>query len=153
MCDKNSTACQHLPLPQLLIELVRQNRWRHLGDNKMREVVPFIQDPLVFPDCIESMFANSRALMSDDQDEDETFSEYRGSKVSERDLPWIDVERMVFIIYNKWPGDDVGIGLDYRTGTEKPRIVGGDWHAGSGLIYREISTTFDEFAGRLGLTA
>jgi len=82
----------------------------------------------------------------------ETFSEFRGSAIGERDLPWIDVEQSLFIICNRWPGDDVGIALDYRSGIDMPRVVGGDWHSGNnGVVYREISPTFDAFIQLLGL--
>ncbi len=62
------------------------------------------------------------------------FSEYRGSQVAFRDLPWIDVEKTVFIIINGRIGDDAGIALDYRTGIDTPRVIDSDWHTANGLV-------------------
>lgn len=141
-----------LPLPTLLVEMMADGRWKHPGDGIMRDCVPFIHAPLEFAATKEAMLFNSGPLMFDDgQNECERLSEYRGSCVSHRDLPWIDVEQTIFIIHNKMPGDDVGIALDYRTGIASPRVIGGDWHSGSYLSYREISGTFREFAELIGI--
>jgi hypothetical protein len=83
--------------------------------------------------------------MGDTNVESELFSEYRGSLLPRRDLPWLVVDRSIFIIVNKRPGDDAGMALDYRTGVDTPSVVGGDWNDGPRLTYREISSTFSEF--------
>lgn len=91
--------------------------------------------------------------MGPDSIENILFSEYRGSSIAARGLPWIDVEKTLFIIINKWPGDDVGIALDYRTGLDHPRVIGGDWDTqdGRGIVYREITPDFPGFVKLLGL--
>lgn len=139
-----------LPLPHLLIELIDTGRWVHPGDDVLRARIPFIQNPLVFLGSKDDMRFDIGPLMEPDEIENETFSEYLGSAVGERTLPWIDVERTLFIICNKWPGDDVGIALDYRTGTS-PRVVAGDWTSGNRCIYHEISPSFEAFFESLGL--
>jgi len=93
----------------------------------------------------------SDPVMDPDEAEDEYYSEYLGSQSSVRDLPWIDVEQTLFIICNRSPGADVGIALDYRSGKDSPRVIGGDWHSGGNCIYREISPSFDAFVELLGL--
>jgi hypothetical protein len=139
-----------LPLPQLLIEMIEAGRWVHPGDDVMLAEVPFIRDPLVFLGTKASM-VGCGPLMGPDEVEQGLFSEYRGSMIGERDLPWIDVEKALFIICNRVPGDDVGIALDYRTGINSPRVIGGDWCLGSGCVYRQISPAFDAFVEMLGL--
>lgn len=138
-----------LPIPQLLTDLIHTGRWVHPGDDVMLAKAPFIHDPLVFRG-IDNVAIQSLSLMGPEEIENETFSEYRGSAVDARPLPWIDVERTLFIMSNKWPGDDVGIALDYRT-SNSPRVVGGDWHSGNRCIYHEISPSFDAFVELLGL--
>ena len=140
-----------LPLPRLFAELIEAGRWVNPGDDVMRQKVSFIREPLTFLCSKDDMLFNSGPLMDKDASDNESFSEYRGSVVGERPLPWIDVERSIFIIVNKYPGDDVGIALDYRTGINAPRVVGGDWWTGRSLDYRQISPTFDEFVQLLGL--
>lgn len=139
-----------LPLPPLLIELIKRGRWVHPGEDVMRSRVPFITDPLVFLDSRAEMLFESSPLMGRSETESETFSQYRGSAVAARGLPWIDIEKTLFVICNKNPGDDVGIALDYRTGLNSPRVIGGDWRSGS-CIYHEICLTFDAFVELLGL--
>jgi len=142
---------RELPLPQTLIDMIESGRWVHPGDNVMLARIPFIRDPLVFLNSKDSMLFNSGPLMGPIELESEVFSEYRGSAIPKRALPWIDVEQTLFIACNRWPGDDVGIALDYRTGIDSPRIVGGDWRSGRNCIYHEISPSFDAFVQLLGL--
>lgn len=139
-----------LPLPQKLVEMIGSGRWVHPGDDVMLTKVPFIRDPLVFLDTKDKMLFESGPLMRPDEIENEMFCEYRGSVVGKRALPWIDVEQTLFVICNKWPGDDVGIALDYRIG-KSPRVVGSDCYSSKNSVYREISPSFDAFVQLLGL--
>ena len=141
---------RELLLPPLLAELIASGRWTHPGDDVLLKAVPFITDPLVFHHSKKEMLQKSGPLMGPGRIESEGHSEYRGSAIGERDLPWLDVEKSLYIIANKNIGGDVGIVLDYRPEVE-PRVVGGDWHSGHGIIYREISPTFDAFAELIGL--
>ena len=142
---------EKLPLPSFLVQLIETGRWKHPGDEVLRVKVPFVRDPLVFLESKESMLLNSGPLMGKSDSENELFSEYRGSAHKERDLPWIDVEKSIFIAVNKIPGDDVGIALDYRPGIQCPRVVCGDWHSGNGCVYHEIAPSIEAFAENLGL--
>ncbi len=142
---------RNLPLPQMLIELIETGRWVHPGDDVMFAKIPFIQDPLNFLGSKDNMVFESGLLMGHNEIEQEVFSEYRGSVIGERGLPWVDVEQSLFIICNKWPGDDIGTALDYRTGLNSPRVIGGDWRSGNKCIYHEISPTFDAFVELVGL--
>ncbi len=117
----------------------------------MLERIPFIRDPLVFLQNKAEMLKESGPLMKDTETEQKLFSEYRGSLLPERNLPWLDVDCSIFIIVNKWPGEDIGIALDYRTGIDTPRVVGGNWNDGTRLTYCEISSTFSEFVELLGI--
>lgn len=117
----------------------------------MRAKIPFIHDPLIFLRDQAQMLRESGPLMRQVASEQACFSEYRGSVVAARELPWIDVEKTLFICSNKRLGDDVGIALDYRMGNV-PRVIGSDWHSISDrCVYREISSSFDEFVMLLGL--
>ena len=150
--DYVNAARASLPLPRLLDTLLTRGLWKHPGDEILRQVAPFIHDPLVFPDSIDLMLFNSGPLSFDGRPECEASHEYLGSKIDERDLPWIDVEKTIYIAYNKWPGDDVGIALDFRPGLDCPRVVGGDWHSGNGLQHRLISSSFHDFVATIGIS-
>lgn len=140
-----------LVLPALLLEMINSGRWRHPGEAVMRAKIPFIHDPLIFLRDQAQMLRESGPLMRQVASEQACFSEYRGSVVAARELPWIDVEKTLFICSNKRLGDDVGIALDYRMGNV-PRVIGSDWHSISDrCVYREISSSFDEFVMLLGL--
>ncbi|MBE9102603.1 hypothetical protein [Vacuolonema iberomarrocanum] len=144
---------QQLQLPQLLDELIRTGRWTHPGDRIMESVVPFITDPLDLLPNREAMQRESGPLMAPSETESLVFHEYRGAFHKSRPLPWIDVEKTLFIAVNRRIGDDVGIALDYRDNPDEPSVVGGDYHSGKGLQYRLIANTFCQFAKSLGLLA
>lgn len=141
----------HLLLPSLLCELLSSGRWEHPGDEILCQQIPFVLEPLLFLTSPAEMLKESGPLMSSDSIESDVFSEYRGSLVEKRDLPWIDVERSLTIICNKIPGDDVIVALDYRDDMANPRVIGSDWSLGNKVIYQEISLTFEQFVDRLGL--
>jgi len=151
--EKRDRLRHKLPLPTKLIEMLESGKWVHPGNSIMQEKIPFIRDPVVFLNSKDSMLCHSVPLMGPEEIENERFSEYRGSAIGKRDLPWIDVEQTLVIICNQWPGDDVGIALDYRVEIDTPRVVGGDWHSETHLVYREIAPTFDRFVDLLGLLA
>ena len=142
---------QQLRLPSLLDELIRTGRWIHPGDRIMASVVPFITDPLDLLPTREAMQRESGPLMAPSETESLVFHEYRGSFHEYRPLPWIDVEKTLFIAINRRIGDDVGIALDYRDNPEEPSVVGGDYHSDKELQYRLITSTFRQFAKSLGL--
>jgi hypothetical protein len=141
-----------LPLPEALVALIRSGGWVHPGEDRLREVIPFLVDPVVFLPSPEAMAFESPGRLAEDARWSETLHMLRGDRVAEPvELPWLDVDRSVFIAVNKWPGDDVGIALDYRTGLADPRVVANEWGSGSGCFWREVAPTFSGFAKRIGL--
>ena len=89
--------------------------------------------------------------MGSDEAENEQFHEYRSSLCEKRDLPWRDVENSLLVAINRFPGDDVAIGLDYRTSKEDPRVIATEWIDGSecGCYWREVAPTLSEFVAQL----
>ncbi|WP_165228300.1 hypothetical protein [Aquisphaera insulae] len=141
-----------LPLPEVLVLLMRQGRWIHPGDARLREVIPFLIEPVDFLGSAKAMAAESTGFLADNPRDSRIFHEVRGSRLAEPvELPWRDVERSLLVAVNRYPGDDVGIGLDYRTDDTDPRVIASDWGTGEVCLWREVAPTFSEFARRLGL--
>ena len=140
-----------LQLPILLKDLIATSMWIHPGDKRIRELIPFIEEPIDFLKSKDQMDFNCGPLMAQNEMENYFFHEYRGSAFPcGRDLPWIDVEKSVMIAVNRRIGDDLGIALDYRTIAEDPRVIGSDW-SDEGCSWREIAPTFSTFCIRSGL--
>jgi hypothetical protein len=140
------------PLPELLIALIRDGHWVHPGDARLRELIPFMGDPVVFLSTPERMTFESVDRLADDPQLSALFRIARGCRVAERvELPWLDADRSFFVAVSRWPGDDVGIALDYRTDALDPRVVASDWGSGQACIWREVAPTFSGFVRLLGL--
>lgn len=143
-CDVNG-----LPLPSLLVELLRSGQWQHPGDKALKRLIPFLREPVDFLMCVESMRIESPKRIADDPKLARIFHFLRESADSP-DLPWLDVNRAVFIAVNRVPGDDLGIALDYRTNAADPRVVASDWDDGAlGCRWREVAPCFSVFFERL----
>jgi hypothetical protein len=141
-------------MPELLVALIRQGRWVHPGDARLRELIPFLIDPVDFLVSSEAMARESSGHLADDPRLSTVFHLIRGGRAAEPvELPWLDADRAFFVAVNRWPGDDVGIALDYRTGADDPRVVAGDWGSGQGCVWREVAPTFSEFVRLLGLSS
>lgn len=142
-------------MPDLLIWLLANDRWKHPGDKKMAELIPWFEDPLILLADDDHMWRESRSmdLFADDQRLSELFREVRGSDAGGSvELPWLDIERAYFIAVNCRPGDDVAIALDYRGDPADPRVVASDfWTEPSQCAWRMVTPTFSEFATALGL--
>ena len=139
-----------LPLPDLLVSLIQNGRWVHPGDDQLRETIPFFGEPVDFLQSVESMQGESSGFLADDPAMSTVFHEVRGSKtIGPVELPWLDVELAVFIAVNRFPGDDIGIALDYRTESNDPRVVANDWGANRGCIWREAAPSFSTFVQSL----
>jgi hypothetical protein len=140
------------PLPELLVALIRDGHWIHPGDALLRELIPFMVDPVVFLSTPEAMACESGGHLADDPRDSAVFHIVRGSRVvGPVELPWLDADRSIFVAVNRWPGDDVGIALDYRTDALDPRVVASDWGSGQGCVWREVAPTFSTFVRLLGL--
>lgn len=139
-----------LELPRLLVQLMAEDRWRHPGDLKVREVMPWFHAPLVFLKTTDSMSRESSSL--DRSCRDEWWSRYFRERRGEAELPWLDVERAFFVAVNRIPGDDVGIALDYRSDPADPSVVAIDvWSDEAQGSWRSVAPTFSSFAETLGL--
>jgi len=115
-------------VPPLLIELINTGRWKQPPDETIKKVIPFLQEPMDFLPGIDAMQQESTGFLADSPEMSELFHEYRGSKVPERELPWLDVDKALFIAVNRIAGADIGIVLDYRTGwktQELWQVIGG----------------------------
>ncbi len=44
-----------LPMPEHLVALIREGRWVHPGEARLREVIPFLVDPVDFLRTPEAM--------------------------------------------------------------------------------------------------
>jgi hypothetical protein len=146
-----------LTMPPLLIALIQSGRWRHPGDDKLLQVIPFLQGPVDFLD-IASMRSESSGHLANHPDSSRLFREVRGNDPKSGHplgLPWRDVEKSFFIAVNRVHGDDLGIALDYRTDPSDPCVIASEWLWGEstrGVFWREVRPTFSEFVRALGLS-
>jgi hypothetical protein len=144
-----------LVLPERLITLMREGRWRHPGDAELARLIPWFEDPLDFLTSTEEMARESRSMdmFADDPRSSELFREVRGSTRSAPvELPWQDVELAVLIAVNRRPGDDVALALDYRTDPADPRVIGSDfWTNPRQCAWREVAPAFSSFVDALDL--
>jgi hypothetical protein len=132
---------------------MQRNRWHHPGDNAIQRQIPFIQGPVDFLRTIEQMRFESSGSLADRPGLATFFHEFRGRRIATaHDLPWLDVDKAVFIAVNRLNGDDLAIALDYRTGSLDPRVVANYWQPEDrGCLSREVSATFTQFARALRL--
>jgi hypothetical protein len=145
-------AVNGLLMPELLVALIRDGHWVHPGDARLREVIPFLVDPVDFLRKPEAMASESSGRLADDSRLSAVFHMVRGSRVVESvELPWLDVDRSFFVAVDRWPGDDVGIAPDYRIDVVDPRVVAGDWGSAQACVWREVAPTFSGLVRLLGL--
>ncbi|MGW0711329.1 hypothetical protein ACWD4G_36140 [Streptomyces sp. NPDC002643] len=144
-----------LVVPPLLVELVREGRWRHPGDEVLGRVIPWFEDPLHFCGSLAEMERESRSMdLFADDGPSGIFREVRGSESDGPvELPWLDVEKAFLIAVNRNLGDDVALALDYRTDPADPRVVGSDFWGRSSVEceWRVVAPTFSGFVAAIGL--
>jgi hypothetical protein len=142
-----------LPVPSLLVELLKQHRWRHPGDEALRDLIPFLREPVDFLTSVEAMRRESAGSLANEPRFAKVFHMARGSRSAEPvSLPWLDVELSLFVAVNRFPGDDLAIALDYRTDATDPRVVASDWDEGpGGCEWREVAPSFSQFVRTLGV--
>lgn len=139
-------------VPRLLTELIKTGRWKQPADEVIKNVIPFLQEPMDFLLDVEAMQRESMSLLADSPEMSELFHEYRGSKGPERELPWLDIDKALFIAVNRVGGSDIGVALDYRTNREDPRVVASDWGSGDNTHHwREVESRFSDFVKKLGI--
>lgn len=148
-------AIRGLPLPAALVALLRDGRWVHPGRQALHDVMPWFEDPLMFPADLRDLQLHNRSLdlVADDRSIRDLFRTTRGSRADRPDdLPWLDVDRAVLIAVNEYAGDDVCVALDYRTDPADPRVVASDvWTDPPHMAWRVVSPTFTEFVAALRL--
>lgn len=145
-----------LPMPPLLIELIKKGRWCQPSDAKIYTAIPFLQEPVDFVrfgrwiNWWSGTWESEAHLHLVDHP---LFQEYQGSTSIERPLPWLDAEKALFIAVNRDPGADLGIALDYRTNSKDPRVVASDWWSeeNSKCNWRLVDERFSNFVQKLGL--
>ena len=143
-----------LRLPQVLIDAIEQGRWRHPGDERLRELMPWMTDPLDFLSTPEAMATQSASL--DDLLREErwrtTFKQDSSRRLGREvpDLPWIDVDRAFLIAVNRRIGDDVALALDFRSSTVDPRVIAEPLIEGIGYEWRLVSPTTTAFLDAIG---
>jgi hypothetical protein len=144
-----------LSLPALLVDLLQRGRWRHPGDEVLVRLVPFLREPVNFLTSVESMRRESSGLLrlAEEPRLGEVFHLARSSNSpAPICLPWLDVELAVLIAVSRLPGDDLGIGLDYRSKPSDPQVVASDWHQGTGgCFWQKIAPSFSQFVRLLGI--
>ncbi|WP_460336200.1 hypothetical protein [Actinoallomurus acanthiterrae] len=137
------------------MDLLANGRWLHPGDERLREVMPWFEDPLDFLTDVHQMSRESRSLdlLTDDETSSRLFRTVRGSaSAGPVELPWLDVELAVLIAVNRIPGDDVAIVLDYRSNETNPGVVASDfWTDPKQCTWRIVTPTFSGFASALNL--
>ncbi len=140
-----------LQFPPLLIQLLQQGRWQHPGDEVLQRLIPFLREPVDFLTTVEAMRRESSGSLADEPRIAKVFHLLRGSRsAAPICLPWLDMDLAVFVAVNRFPGDDLAIALDYRTGSANPRVVANDWHSrDGGCVWREVAPSFSEFVGLL----
>lgn len=143
-----------LSVPPLLLQLLAEGRWRHPGEAALRQVIPWIEEPLELLTTFEQLEQNSDwSGWIDDSGTSEVFYVVRGSAFAVPvELPWLDGELFVCIAVSRENGDDCAIMLDYRTSRTDPRVVASDWNtADRGSHWREVAPAFSAFVAMLGL--
>lgn len=142
-----------LPLPPLLLHLLRSGAWKHPGDVVLAQVIPCLREPVIFLASIDEVRRESNNSLAEQPDSAAFFRMALGSRRSAPvELPWLDAELAVFVAVNRELGDDLGVALDYRTSRDEPRVVASDWWTGErGCCWRVVAPTFSAFVARLGL--
>jgi hypothetical protein len=142
-----------LPLPAALISLLQSHRWTHPGQQALRNLMPWFEDPLMFMADLRDMRFQNNAPDSivSDRSTREVFRMARGSH-SERpiELPWLDADQAVLVAVNERAGDDVALALDYRTDIADPRVVASDiWTDPTRYSWRVVTPTFTDLVAAL----
>jgi hypothetical protein len=148
---------QGLPLPNLLVEMLGDGRWRHPGEQAVQQVMPWVYEELEFMP-IETMRRETAGLARVIEEDELAgiFWVARGSaQVELVELPWLDIEAAVIIAMARY-SDCIQVVLDYRTSAEEPRVVayGEEWidlHQGNTwtLGWRVVAPAFSSFVAAL----
>lgn len=153
--DAALTSVRSLPVPELLLTLLRHGSWRHPGDESLARLMPWFRDPLVFLTSVPAMEDRSKALdhLVGDASLAQVFRFARSAAKGPVELPWLDVDHAFFIAVAQHAGDETAVALDYRTGAIEPRVVASDvWTVPGACHWQVVAETFTAFAAGLGLS-
>ncbi|MGC5288182.1 hypothetical protein [Micromonospora sp. DT231] len=140
-----------LPLPDPLIDLIESGRWRHPGDEVLRQLIPWLDDPLDFMTTIDELRLHNRLIAELGTDTLEFFQIGRGSAARPIVMPWLDLDQAVFIAECRYAGDDIAVALDYRTNPADPRVLATALPAARHCSWRQVTPTFTQFVDALRL--
>lgn len=135
-----------LALPKTLRRLISSGRWAHPGDEQLGRVIPELRDPVDF-------LSEAQICPLAWRTEHWPSADLRLFKLEadSPELPWLDPNKALVLAFNRFPGDDVALVLDFRASAEQPRVVVSHWEDGSGCSWVEVSESFDALAALLGL--
>ena len=136
-----------LVVPSLLVDMIRDGRWQHPGDDVLARAVPFMSDPLDFLTSLDAIRFNSG--LSHAFGGEPLRIHYRWIRSSK--LPWLNIRRAFFIAINRNIGDDVAIALDYRTNRREPRVVASEYTDANGYRWCAVADTFSAFVESLAI--
>jgi hypothetical protein len=152
--DPAVTHVRGLPVPELLLALLRHGRWGHPGEAVLARFMPWFGDPLVFLASTQAMETQSEALdyLVRDLASAQVFRFARNATATfPIELPWLDVDKAFFIAVAQHAGDDTAVALDYRTSALDPRVVASDiWTVPGPCNWRVVAETFSGLAADLG---
>lgn len=141
--------------PPAFVQLWSVGKWKQPDDSLIQSLVPWLQGPIEFIEVMHWMVTENQASLVDQPDSARMFREYRGSVSHDKtDLPWLDVEKSLFVAVNRVHGDDLGIALDFRTSVDNPRVVASYWcgeREDFHVEWRLVTNTFSEFLIKLNL--
>ncbi len=137
---------ESLPLPDLLINLIDNERWGQLSDYIIWSAIPILNGiPMYLIEDIAGMHGKELDYTFDDAGLTDRFRTYRGLQASQNDLPWLDIELARVIMTSRIPGDDNYVVLDYRTDVSTPRVLASDWTS-DGLMWVQVFPSFEDLA-------
>jgi hypothetical protein len=141
-----------LPLPPLLISLLREGRWKHPGHMFLQHLMPTLKEKVEFIGLERiGSFIEAQFEFAEHPFLSPRWRYACGSKsATPLALPWLDLEKAVDIAEAVERGADTLIVLDYRTSISDPRVLTNEWGQ-DGNIWYEMDPTFTEFVARLGL--
>lgn len=140
----------NLPVPQLLIKLMKEGKWKNPKKEIIKEVIPFFKYDIDFLRTIEEMRSESQGICEDV----DFFFEKRSSKDDKaKKLPYRDLDLSFLIAVSASLGDDIAIALDFRTSMENPRVIANNWWRNKevGCQWEEVSPDFESFVKALKL--
>jgi hypothetical protein len=141
-----------LRLPDPLVRLLQSGGWRHPGDDVLRQMIPWLHDPLDFLTTYEDLDRDNRLIAAQTGTYD-FFQIAHGDLEQPVEMPWLDIDQAVFIAICRNAGDDIAIVLDYRTNPTDPRVLATDLDTAPArhFSWREVTPTFSQFIDTLQL--